>query len=761
MANSFDKLRELDLSRDEVERIGEALKNKEFRKLLSDYVEEVQNPENKKLYEKEITQLEKERGVDVTFIHPKPGYVIKTSVNGNQKAFINICANDHIKKPSSSPTIKEGEKGLSWSLPHSLSPPREDVDNKGVRCQVFDVVFHPDTLHLAEKNKTFRTMVNSAALDAVESSFDVSLDKKNLKFPKLSYKGVPRASVIRKPSETKPVERLPEEKEMFDKIYAQMPNVNSSPSKKPKKSSRKSSVEDKSVYATPKYVIKHRSHVDIQEFTEHKESKMNAAIPKELIVEINLPLIKSATDITLDVTEKTVQLVSEKPAKYKLNLTLPYNVNESVGNAKFDKDLKKLVVTLPVKRNTNLLLCDCKDDSGVESDQFSPGTPESEEEVSEKQENRQLVSEHKPSEKCTENSSEFRTKFLDENIHYNLPEFTCHVFENIIAFTLNVKNVDENSVGKFIDSTSSSIHIKFTSIGSSYYPSYYAFFLKFLSHRIDEENTTIEVWDNNVVLQIHFKTYDKQIKSYLYGVAEENLTEKYVEEPEILNQILEENKEDGQMKESDGKEEKNSKNEIEKYEEKQSSPSSDLNSSVEEIIERKTQSKAIDIVGTSYESSGDELSCNSYSPRKSKGILKRLPMKRHSVGRSVSESSLDDFICSSSFENCHTSLDSVIPEDGEISTSLKKTVRFNDVVMRQLFRSNSSILGQKKKNQRKSKNKKRAQERRHSESEASESDDKKERDSKDCEQCDNNENEEVEETNKKEDHDIFQIDIDN
>ncbi|KAF7276465.1 hypothetical protein GWI33_010274 [Rhynchophorus ferrugineus] len=43
-----------------------------------------------------------------------------------------------------------------------------------------------------------------------------------------------------------------------------------------------------------------------------------------------------------------------------------------------------------------------------------------------------------------------------------------------------------------------------------------------------------------------------------------------------------------------------------------------------------------------------------------------------------------------------------------------------------IIRSNSSILGQKKKNQRKARNKKRAQERRYSESEASDVDSKKE-----------------------------------
>lgn len=97
---------------------------------------------------------------------------------------------------------------------------------------------------------------------------------------------------------------------------------------------------------------------------------------------------------------------------------------------------------------------------------------------------------------------------------------------------------------------------------------------------------------------------------------------------------------------------------------------------------------AIDIIGTSYESSGDELSCNSYSPRKCKGILKRMPLlKRLAVGRSISESSLDDIMFSSSYENYNVSLDSEIPEeDAEASTSLKKTVRFNDVIMKQMFR---------------------------------------------------------------------------
>ncbi|KAJ3643526.1 hypothetical protein Zmor_026230 [Zophobas morio] len=689
MASTFEKFKELDLSREEVERIGEALKKEEFRKLLVDYVEEVQNPENQKKYQEEITELERERGVDVTFINPNPGYVIKTSVDGSKKCFINVCVNDNIQKPSSSPACKEGTKGLQWALPHSLTPPREDIDNKGARCVVYDVVFHPDTLHLAYKNKGFRAMVNATACEAVEGNFDVALDKKNLKFPKLQYKGMPHSSVVRKPIEGFVAPEMDQnEKELLDKIY---PPVDTH-KKKVKKTSRK--IDDKSNYTTPKYVIKHRSHVDIQDCVEDKQAKLHAAIPRELIVEVNLPLLKSSSDITLDVTEKTLQLTSEKPSKYKLNLTLPYRVSQDNGNAKFDKDLKKLIVTLPVKRTVP----DYAHDSGVESDQGSPTTP---------------LSEDDPCDKVF-SESDHRTSFLEPNSSYDLPEFTCHLFENTLAFTLNVKNVAESSITKLVQT--SSIHVKFTSVSPSYYESHYSFYVKLPSQTIVEDRVQIETWDNNVIVQIPF--CDNELEYYFYGLNDLDLKKKFLEEPCILNSILqnpipEEPEADVEEKTSE------------------SSDTVEENRS-ENIITEK--SRAINIAGTSYESSGDELSY-SYSPSKSR------------------ESSLDDIVCSS--------LESAIPEDGEISTSLKKTVRFNDVIMRQLYRSNSSILGQKKKNQRKARNKKRAQERRHSESEASEIEDRKD-DAQDKGDNENNEASDTKDDEEKSDYitsDIFDMDM--
>lgn len=411
----------------------------------------------------------------------------------------------------------------------------------------------------------------------------------------------------------------------------------------------------------------------MQEFLENKDAKMNTAIPKELVIEIDLPLLKCASDIMLDVTEKSLQLVSDKPAKYKLDLTLPYRVNQDCGNAKFDNDFKKLIITLPVKRIEKSSVTDySREDSGVESDHGSPISLSPSAEVS-------LISEigANENENVITRKSEFRTiqqSFLDENLHYALPEFTCHIFENNVAFTLNIKNVSEDSIEKTYDEAGSFVHIKFVSISSGYFPLHYAFYLRLPDHSIVTESITVEAWDNNVILQFPYKPSDRIIEYYLFGVNENDLSMKYIEEPCILNSILREDKDKHN-------EESVTKQQITQVEWQES-----LNNKTKaqkNVEDRKAESKAIDIVGAYSESSGDELSC-SYSPSKGRGILKRLG--RRTVSRSISESSLEDVMCASSFENCHTSLDSMIPEDGEVSTSLKKTVRFNDNVSRQLYR---------------------------------------------------------------------------
>lgn len=202
-ANTFeDKLKDLKLSNEEIKRFSEAFKNEEFRKLFFEYAEELNDPKNRELYEKEIRAVEEERGSDVTFVHPKAGHVLKTTVNGKQKCFINIATNEHVEKPSfAKADPSSGKQGVHWSLPHCLAGPHEDLDHDSKPCTVYDVVFSPDTYRMGETNSKFMKMVEESALDSIEKNYQCQLDRNNVKKLKMNFKGVPKATIIRKKKE--------------------------------------------------------------------------------------------------------------------------------------------------------------------------------------------------------------------------------------------------------------------------------------------------------------------------------------------------------------------------------------------------------------------------------------------------------------------------------------------------------------------------------------------------------------------------------
>ncbi|XP_062863886.1 protein kintoun [Trichomycterus rosablanca] len=347
------KLKELEMTTEEVERLSKALKDEKFREMLHEYAEEISNPENKRKYEEEIAQLEQERGMEVKFIHPKPHHVLKTSVDGKEKCFINICSNTLINKPTCVPRRAEnGQVGQQWSLPYSLTPGRPDRDNKGKKCTIYDVVFHPDTLHIAGKDPRFMKLVNDTAVQGVEDAFNVKLDKANTKFLKMQYKGVPHAAVIRKPipghcgnspEDTFPIP-YPET------VHNENPSLPTVPMQ-----ADPSTTKDSSLPTQPNYTIKYRSMVDLQDYRSTRDSAPSPR-PKEIIITIDLPLLKSAADVDLDVTEKTLTLESRKPA-YKLELELSYPVDDDRGDAKFNKAKKQLTITLPVKPSKEPFPC--------------------------------------------------------------------------------------------------------------------------------------------------------------------------------------------------------------------------------------------------------------------------------------------------------------------------------------------------------------------------------------------------------------------
>ncbi|PZC78569.1 hypothetical protein B5X24_HaOG202028 [Helicoverpa armigera] len=691
------------LTREDLETIQDAMKTKKFRDLLAEYCEEIRDPANQELYQKEMTQLEKERGYDVKFLNPKGGYVIKTSVAGDRKAFINICSNDNVGKPTYKVEVVDGKRGMNWQIPYSIIPPREDYDQNKQRCIIYDVIFHPDTLRMAEVNKQFRDLVNKTAFDALVKTYNIHLDSNNCRFPKSQYKGMSTAAVIRKedpnyqpPGEEEMASLTPE---MIEKLYPQRSYSENETEPEPPKETSKPVVRkprkntefahsSKNGYTIPKYVIKQQKNVDLQDFTFEKDCKQYSAIPSQIVVEVYLPLLSSTKDCTLDVQEKHLHLASEKPAKYKLDITLPYSVNDECGTAKFDKTKHMLIVTLPVikknftSNNENSL----KVDSGVESEENS-GSQSDEDNYNS---NSNLIVELSsssaetvvPSEPCNTSTSNSEA-FLDSSFGYILPPYTHNVLDDIVALTFHVKNTEPDSVK--VKNSGNEIIIKFTSVGAGFVPVHYAAIITF-DEDVKFDNVTGEAWDNNVILQLELAGAVPH--KFHIGLNKDSMTCESFDATQVKKTKIEE------------------KPEVSEAE------------SVAPVVEVTNCGTETNIVVSSSHIEYDEDDDFESPTSMDKDIVftesgscengAKSILRKPNMMRSYSESSAGDIASSMDYISSDC-----IPEE----SSLKKTVRFSDVIARQFYRYNSSIEGQKKKNQRK-KSKKRSQDRRKSESEA-------------------------------------------
>ncbi|XP_026966963.1 protein kintoun isoform X2 [Sagmatias obliquidens] len=348
-AATSSPLEDLDLSGEEVQQLTSAFQDPEFRRMFSEYAEELTDPENRRRYEEEITALERERGVEVRFVHPEPGHVLRTSLDGTRRCFVNVCSNALVCAPSSRPGSRAAASGSQWSLPYSLAPGREYAGGRGRRYTVYDVVFHPDALALARRHERFRQMLDATALEAVEKQFGVKLDRRNAKTLKVKYKGTPEAAVLRTPlpggsparPEGEPESPLPD----FPYPYRYPEAAGSAAIPRPQAPSHPEAVLQPAP-TEPSYSVVQRHHVDLQDYRCSRDSAPST-VPQELVVTIELPLLRSAEQAALEVTGKLLCLDSRKP-DYRLRLSLPYPVDDSCGKAQFNKARRQLVVTLPV-----------------------------------------------------------------------------------------------------------------------------------------------------------------------------------------------------------------------------------------------------------------------------------------------------------------------------------------------------------------------------------------------------------------------------
>ncbi|XP_076316727.1 PIH1 domain-containing protein Nop17-like [Tachypleus tridentatus] len=831
----------MNLTPDELKRLGSALKDKRFRELLFEYAEELNDPANRRQYEEDIIALEKERGINAIFIHPKAGYVLKTTSGSTKqtKVFLNMCENENVNKPSCYRSMRDNKiKGLQWNIPHLLAPPRKDVDKRGNSCMVYDVVFNPDTLYMAQKNKNFRTMIQEIAMKSVEDKFSVHLDQQNLHYSKMKYKGQPVPTIIRNKHEfveasgnnksdspalcLKSIQSSASGNESEVKDTSVVLNSCGSDTmdldEKTVKNNIKLNVENSSSCSmpyskmenildnmhfadvnkennsllVPKYSILYRNYRDFEDYSIIP-GKLISTQPKEIIITVELPLLYSTDDIELDVMKDSITLKSKKSGpQYHLQLQLPYSIDEDKGSAKFDRTKHNLIITLLVLQsdeyfsltedsNLNLVKdsteswhgeneCDSNlnsmNMSDFPSDINLDDIHQCQDKHSGKEEQCSLIlhqeeRENSFEEYCVKDANEGHNCGLISKSSctylYTIPDFEYHQTSDMLILIIYVKNVEPQSIRTQCCQECCIWQMTFSTLGTGFVPFHYSLVLPFedpcLAFDVEDESSMIDVNDNTVLWKLKKSQMLHGMWTYFFaGVDQQNLKKYYMaseigtlarlkslkdvtEDILCTSEVLDGSKVsiidvtekvvtfDIQV----GPEINENKCETHLDSTNTNSCDSDqykngsvynteilftLSDEVKQIAKDEIQDDPVDSlcslktikstqkIRTSSESSEDQ------SPiRRRRGILKYSDKSC----RTVSESS-DDFLWSSQ-DISSSDFDFLVDSSTD---RIKKSVRFSDYVSKNVYRVNSSILGQRKKNQRKALNKQKSRSRKDS-----------------------------------------------
>jgi len=160
---------------EEASKFQKSFQDPEFRKLFSEYMDELQDPKNREENEMYISQLEGENKVPAgkELIRPEASFVAKTRKNdkkdptSQEKLFLNIVHSDKI----SAPTQERTSQGSNWSVPYSLGPPHMEKDKSGDNAACFDCCFHPEALALGAAHKQFKDLLVHTAMEGVEGMY--------------------------------------------------------------------------------------------------------------------------------------------------------------------------------------------------------------------------------------------------------------------------------------------------------------------------------------------------------------------------------------------------------------------------------------------------------------------------------------------------------------------------------------------------------------------------------------------------------------
>eukprot|EP00569_Conticribra_weissflogii_P003897 CAMPEP_0171339658 /NCGR_PEP_ID=MMETSP0878-20121228/8076_1 /TAXON_ID=67004 /ORGANISM="Thalassiosira weissflogii, Strain CCMP1336" /LENGTH=361 /DNA_ID=CAMNT_0011841595 /DNA_START=65 /DNA_END=1147 /DNA_ORIENTATION=+ len=352
---------DIEITAQEAKQIKKALEDDSFRKLMTEYVNEISDPKFREEQEAYIRQLEANEEVPdgKSVIRPCKGFVIKCGhikkrdgENPTTKLFINIVYSEKVSEPESVPETTGIREIRQWSVPFFLGPLRMEHDKAQSLVPTFDCCFNPKSLQYAHKMKGFCDLIVDIAKDAVIEVFrntgdEIRIDKKYKILKGVQYKsGMPKAMLIKSgiqksevpKSHVTPPLTVDNERNELHENETVGKNENS----------ENDTFEKETV--NPKYEIIEQGVFDLADHTVCTIGPMSRR-PKHLAVNIYLEGVESASEISIDVSEKNLMISSKPKCKFDIQseIYLPYPVIHSEGTAKFHIQECKLVVSLGVR----------------------------------------------------------------------------------------------------------------------------------------------------------------------------------------------------------------------------------------------------------------------------------------------------------------------------------------------------------------------------------------------------------------------------
>ncbi|KAJ3346814.1 Protein kintoun [Entophlyctis luteolus] len=357
MALIVEGEREMVVVFEEVDKIATAMKDAKFRELLSDYVKEISDPNNRELYESEISALEADRGNDIRWVKPTPGRVIKTEFaakpnsrkagkksagssdvipDGITKVFINLCTCAEIEEARAG-EVDEARSGRSWSIPYSLTPGRVDMD-KGTK-----------NVKMAYKGEIKSTVIRTKTDKLTRSSTTTSLDfVENLYSQQQQHQ---KSSGSAQPCVPQPAE--PAHPHASKTVISGNRNSSAPPliQELPPHYSSKETVclHTAQVPEVPEYTLTHRTSPTYQSYLSTRtRTHAHPSRPHALVLRVRLPRCSTAADVCATVcNDGLVCRVVAGPSLYAVDVPLPFTVVEADAQARFFAAKRVLEVVLP------------------------------------------------------------------------------------------------------------------------------------------------------------------------------------------------------------------------------------------------------------------------------------------------------------------------------------------------------------------------------------------------------------------------------